>query len=171
MKLLFGVLAVVLMVFMQRHRRGRRRLRSPSTRRKSGARSSKSFPPPNTTGSMRRASSPTSPNILDKLGKKIRDLILWRGIRYHSMANRRRVASFIFASLVLIGFAALVVLLIRKLLGSGRSRELMSRPMIWTRYMGSPFRQAVDSGGRVPCRGRGISLGISVRVYGLDIAP
>jgi len=64
--------------------------------------------------------------FLDKLGKRIRDFILWlRDSLSFNGKSAGRVASFIFASLVLIGFAALVVLLIRKLLRSGRSRESM----------------------------------------------
>lgn len=62
--------------------------------------------------------------FLNKLGKHIVGFIAWmRESLSFSGSSAGRVASFIFASLVLIGFGVLVVLLIRKLLGSGRSGE------------------------------------------------
>jgi len=67
--------------------------------------------------------------ILDKLGKRIQNFIAWMR---DSLALRGdsagRVASFIFAGLVLIGFIALLVLLVRKLLRSGRSGGSLERP-------------------------------------------
>jgi len=64
--------------------------------------------------------------ILDKLGRLIQDFIAWmRDSLALKGDSAGRVASFIFAGLVLIGFAALLVLLVRRLLTSGLSRELL----------------------------------------------